>query len=77
MNVEIETCENLRDVSLQEAVQQTGKYNTIHRIVDGMSINVNTVSIQFSSQTFVASIQVRFCFHMFPHFNYVLCARIG
>lgn len=58
--VEIETCEELR--MPQEAspnlLQQQGKYNTINRVVDGMTINVNSASIKFTSVTFTASLQV-------------------
>ncbi|XP_065226318.1 bridge-like lipid transfer protein family member 3B isoform X2 [Planococcus citri] len=58
--VEIETCEELRmpqEVS-PNILQQQGKYNTINRVVDGMTINVNSASIKFTSVTFTASLQI-------------------
>lgn len=64
VRVKVETCEELRtpDEALPNLLQSPGKYNFIIKTVDGMTINVNTVFIDFSSSTFTASLQVKFFF---------------
>lgn len=62
VNIVIETCTELRSMSAQEDLSSLGgapaKYNFINRVIDGMTISVNTVSIQFTSPAFTASVQV-------------------
>lgn len=56
----METCEELRNMS-SDNVSVTGppgKYSFIHKVIDGITINVNTVNISFNSPAFVASLQV-------------------
>lgn len=36
-----------------------GKYSFIHKVVDGITIIVNTVNVKFLSTAFTASVQVR------------------
>lgn len=38
-----------------------GKYSFIHKIVDGITIIVNTVNVKFLSAAFTASVQVSEC----------------
>jgi hypothetical protein len=35
-----------------------GKYSFIHKVIDGITITVNTVNILFNSPAFTASVQV-------------------
>lgn len=60
VKVKIETCTELRtpDEAFANLIPSPGKYNFIIRTVDGMTINVNTVSVDFTSATFTASLQV-------------------
>lgn len=37
-----------------------GKYSYIHKVVDGITIIVNTVNVKFLSAAFTASVQVSF-----------------
>lgn len=44
--------------SISQAPQ--GKYSFIHKVVDGITIIVNTVNVKFLSTAFTASVQVIF-----------------
>ena len=46
--------------SLPQAPQ--GKYSFIHKVVDGITIIVNTVNVKFLSTAFTASVQVSIFF---------------
>lgn len=35
-----------------------GKYSFIHKVIDGITVVVNTVNVKFKSPAFTASIQV-------------------
>lgn len=35
-----------------------GKYSFIHKVIDGITVTVNTVNILFNSPAFTASVQV-------------------
>lgn len=35
-----------------------GKYSFIHKVIDGITVTVNTVNIIFNSPAFTASVQV-------------------
>lgn len=37
-----------------------GKYSFIHKVIDGITVNVNTVNITFNSPAFTANVQVSF-----------------
>jgi len=60
--VEVETCDELRSMSTQLCLSSYGasaKYSFINKVIDGMTVSVNTVQVTFKSPAFVASVQVR------------------
>ena len=62
VHVEVETCEDLRDMSSPQGLSSyTGpaKYSYIHKIIDGITVAVNMVSITFKSPAFIAKVQVK------------------
>jgi hypothetical protein len=70
VNISVETCDRSRSggetptVGTQQALSMPmGKYSFIHKVIDGITIIVNTVNVNFKSPAFVASVQVR-------HHNY-------
>lgn len=42
----------------QSLTAPQGKYNFINKIIDGITITINTVNIKFQSPAFTASVQV-------------------
>ncbi|OAD52118.1 UHRF1-binding protein 1-like [Eufriesea mexicana] len=61
VHIEVETCEDLRDLSSSQGLSSyTGpaKYSFIHKVIDGITVNVNTVSVTFKSPAFIASVQM-------------------
>ncbi|CAL7948868.1 unnamed protein product [Xylocopa violacea] len=59
VHIEVETCEDLRDLSSSQGPSSyTGpvKYSFIHKVIDGITVAVNTVSVTFKSPAFVASV---------------------
>ena len=61
IHIEVETCENLRDVSTPQGLSSYAgptKYSFIHKVIDGITVYVNTVSITFKSPAFVAKVKV-------------------
>jgi hypothetical protein len=66
VNVSVETCEVARSgvgtptagSGPQTLPMAMGKYSFIHKIIDGITIVVNTVNINFKSPAFVASVQM-------------------
>lgn len=66
VNVSVETCEIMRSGSdtptagsgIQSLSVPMGKYSFIHKVIDGITIIVNNVNIQFKSPAFVASVQM-------------------
>lgn len=61
VHIEVETCEDLRDLSSSQGLSSyTGpaKYSFIHKVIDGITVTVNTVSVTFKSPAFIASVQV-------------------
>lgn len=61
VNVEIETCEELRSLSAQQGLSSYSvptKYNFINKVIDGMTITVNVIAITFRTPAFFASVQV-------------------
>lgn len=62
VNITVETCESARTdtgtAGLQSLTASQGKYSFIHKVVDGITIIVNTVNVKFKSPVFTASVQV-------------------
>ncbi|XP_039294863.1 UHRF1-binding protein 1-like isoform X2 [Nilaparvata lugens] len=61
VKIEIETCEELRSMSCQQGLStlaNNAKYSFIHKVIDGMTIHVNSVSITFNSPAFIAKVQI-------------------
>lgn len=61
VHIEVETCEDLRDLSSSQGLSShTGptKYSFIHKVIDGITVTVNTVSVTFKSPAFIASVKV-------------------
>jgi len=67
VNISIETCEIARSGTptaaaggggLQSLSAPVGKYSFIHKIIDGITIQINTVNVNFKSPAFTASVQV-------------------
>lgn len=61
VKIEIETCEELRSMSFQQGLSQVAnnaKYSFIHKVIDGMTIHVNSVAITFNSRAFIAKVQI-------------------
>lgn len=76
VHIQVETCEELRSMSSQQSLSSYGgnaKYSFINKVIDGMTVSVNTVQVTFKSPAFIASVQVCkpnsyvFCllFHLF------------
>lgn len=66
VNITIETCEFGRSENLissggwQSLTAPKGKYNFIDKIIDGITVTINTVNVKFNSPAFTASVQVNF-----------------
>lgn len=65
VTITIETCEFGRNDTnaggsggWQSLTAPQGKYNFINKIIDGITITINTVNIKFQSPAFTASVQV-------------------
>ncbi|CAK9832841.1 UHRF1-binding protein 1-like [Anthophora retusa] len=61
VHIEVETCEDLRDLSSSQGLSSyTGpaKYSFIHKVIDGITVAVNNVSVTFKSPAFIASVQI-------------------
>ncbi|CAH0560093.1 unnamed protein product [Brassicogethes aeneus] len=61
VNITVETCEELRSMSAQGGLSSyavPGKYSFIHKVIDGITVTVNTVNILFNSPAFTASVQI-------------------
>lgn len=80
VNITVETCElNDRGASGSSAsgpppgiAAPQGKYSFIHKVIDGITIIVNTVNVKFKSPAFTASVQVRTYFNR-RTFRYLIC----
>ncbi|PSN57252.1 hypothetical protein C0J52_02548 [Blattella germanica] len=60
VHIEVETCEELRSMSTQQGLSSYGgnqKYSFINKVIDGMTVSVNTVQVTFKSPAFIASVQ--------------------
>ncbi|XP_046432268.1 UHRF1-binding protein 1-like isoform X2 [Neodiprion fabricii] len=61
VHIEVETCEDLRSMSTPQGLSSyagPAKYSFIHKVIDGMTVAVNTVSVTFKSPAFIASVQM-------------------
>lgn len=61
VHIDVETCEDLRSMSSPQGMSSyagPAKYSFIHKVIDGITVAVNTVSITFKSPAFIASVQV-------------------
>ncbi|XP_059616609.1 bridge-like lipid transfer protein family member 3B isoform X2 [Phlebotomus argentipes] len=64
VNISVETCEFGRTgggpatPGLQALTAPQGKYSFIHKVIDGITIIVNTVNVNFKSPAFTASVQM-------------------
>lgn len=62
VNICVETCELTRLVSptggASALAQSLGKYSFIHKVIDGITILLNTVNVKFLSPAFTASFQM-------------------
>lgn len=64
VNISVETCEIARSGTptagggIQSLSVPMGKYSFIHKVIDGITILVNTVNVNFKSPAFTASVQV-------------------
>ncbi|XP_057672288.1 bridge-like lipid transfer protein family member 3B [Diorhabda carinulata] len=61
VQIVVETCEELRIPSMHLGNTNAGvpgKYSFIHKVIDGITVNVNTVNILFYSPAFSASVQI-------------------
>ncbi|XP_033611265.1 UHRF1-binding protein 1-like isoform X3 [Cryptotermes secundus] len=60
--IEVETCEELRSMSTQLGLSSysgNAKYSFINKVIDGMTVSVNTVQVTFKSPAFIASVQMQ------------------
>uniref|UniRef100_A0A2Y9D1V7 Chorein_N domain-containing protein n=1 Tax=Anopheles funestus TaxID=62324 RepID=A0A2Y9D1V7_ANOFN len=62
VNITIETCEIARSgtptAGLSSLAVPQGKYSFIHKVIDGITIAVNTVNVNLKSPAFTASVQM-------------------
>ncbi|CAG9864349.1 unnamed protein product [Phyllotreta striolata] len=61
VQIVVETCDELRIPSSQPGSSYAGapgKYSFIHKVIDGITVHVNTVNIIFNSPAFTASVQI-------------------
>lgn len=61
VQIEVETCQNIRSMSMDcnlSTYTQPSTYNAISKIVDGITVNINSVTLKFSSPAFIASVHV-------------------
>ncbi|KAK0095154.1 hypothetical protein PV326_009095 [Microctonus aethiopoides] len=62
VHIEIVTCEDLRSPMSPSNASAfpggTNKYSFIHKVIDGITVAVNTVSVTLKSPAFVASVQM-------------------
>ncbi|XP_051166558.1 UHRF1-binding protein 1-like isoform X3 [Leptopilina boulardi] len=61
VHIEVETVEDLRSMSTPQGLSSYGgpaKYSFIHKVIDGITVAVNTVSVKFKSPAFIAKVQM-------------------
>ncbi|XP_022906277.1 bridge-like lipid transfer protein family member 3B isoform X2 [Onthophagus taurus] len=63
VNVTVETCEELRSMGSDQSGLSSyavpGKYSIIHKVIDGITVTVNTVNVTFNSPAFTANVQIQ------------------
>ena len=68
VRVEVETCENLRTLNpsgLPSKMGSGGSYGFVEKVVDGITVTVNSVLVILHSHVFTASFQVRYSFESY------------
>ncbi|XP_025997065.1 UHRF1-binding protein 1-like isoform X5 [Solenopsis invicta] len=61
VHIDVETCEDLRSMSSPQGISSyagPAKYSFIHKVIDGITVAVNTVLVTFKSPAFIASVQM-------------------
>lgn len=65
VHISVETCESARSggetpttTGIQSLTAPIGKYSFIHKVIDGITVVVNTVNVNLKSPAFVATVQV-------------------
>ncbi|XP_034939434.1 UHRF1-binding protein 1-like [Chelonus insularis] len=62
VQIELVTCDDLRNLSSPTnstaAISGASKYSFMHKVIDGITVAVNTISITFKSPAFVSNIQI-------------------
>ncbi|XP_020279805.1 UHRF1-binding protein 1 isoform X2 [Pseudomyrmex gracilis] len=61
VHIDVETCEDLRSMSSPQGMSSyagPAKYSFIHKVIDGITVAVNTVLVTFKSPAFIASVQM-------------------
>ncbi|KAK6637779.1 hypothetical protein RUM44_008201 [Polyplax serrata] len=61
VSIAVETCEELRSTSCVQGLSSyagAAKYGFIYKVIDGVTITVNTVTITFKSPAFVANVEL-------------------
>ena len=64
VNITVETCETRSGegtpttAGLSGLAAPMGKYSFIHKVIDGITVTVNTVNVKFKSPAFTASVQM-------------------
>ncbi|XP_011862998.1 PREDICTED: UHRF1-binding protein 1 isoform X1 [Vollenhovia emeryi] len=61
VHIDVETCEDLRSMSSPQGISSyagPAKYSFIHKVIDGITVTVNTVLVTFKSPAFIASVQM-------------------
>lgn len=61
VHIEVETVEDLRSMSSPQGLSSyagPAKYSFIHKVIDGITVAVNTVSVKFKSPAFIAKVQM-------------------
>lgn len=62
VNITVETCEQLRSTSPEGGLSSYTtpvKYSFIHKVIDGITVTVNTVNVLFNSPAFIATVQIQ------------------
>ncbi|KAG5322263.1 UH1BL protein, partial [Pseudoatta argentina] len=61
VHIDVETCEDLRSMSSPQGISSyagPAKYSFIHKVIDGITVAVNSVLVTFKSPAFIASVQM-------------------
>jgi hypothetical protein len=75
VHIDVETCEDLRSMSSPQGISSyTGpaKYSFIHKVIDGITVAVNTVLVTFKSPAFIASVQVSIMLSLYNITAYII-----